>query len=203
MLAAIDQQKRIGIDRGRFDPIRSQAKCRCDLHFDPIRIRRCELHEPYAVRVAIESTVAELESGACLAGPAHPVHGHQAGFVEQLIELVQGLGATYEGADLARKVALGRPRGRGACLSPVACSCGLEPARQVCEEVIGAFNRDEVALSSGHDPRGASLRGATSSPVGRVARGCASLERVDECRVPFARPARDDEPEVREDAIEK
>jgi hypothetical protein len=87
VLAVVDDQQRIAIDRGCFDSIRGHAKRGGDLGFYTVRVDRCKLHEPYTLRVATEATVTQLESGSCLAGSAHPVHGQQARFVEQPVEL--------------------------------------------------------------------------------------------------------------------
>jgi hypothetical protein len=88
MLAVIDHQERIAIDLRCLDPMRSHAKRLGDLGFDPFRVHRSKLHKPYTVTVATEPTVTQLESRSRLAGTAHPMHGHQAGLVQQPIELV-------------------------------------------------------------------------------------------------------------------
>jgi len=89
VLAVVDQQERIEIDLGGFDPIGSHAKRPGNLRLDPVNTHGCELHKPYAVSLATESAVTEFESDPRLAGPAYAVHGYQARPVEQTIELLQ------------------------------------------------------------------------------------------------------------------
>ncbi len=183
VLTVVDQDQRIEFAERGVDSFGSDAQRLGDLGFHSVRTDRCKLHEPYAIGVAAEPSVPELERGTRFARTANSVKREQPGLTDELVELVELLAPANEGADRIGKVG---PRRGGSRLVALGSVERTQTPGEVGEELVCAADLDEVPTTLRHDPGCAALRRAPACPVGRKSVARAPLQGFDQGGVPLA-----------------